>query len=90
MLCMGLNRTDEGIDYLKEGVHNNPDNMAVNEIMGTIYARKLDQPVKAMPYLRRALQLSADDWDRNRMRRLMRTVQGMENGVVPPIVRSRG
>jgi hypothetical protein len=89
MLCMGLNRTDEGINYLKEGVQNNPDNMAVNEIMGTIYARKLDQPVKAMPYLRRALQLSADDWDRTRMRRLMRTVQGMENGVVPPIVRSR-
>ena len=89
MLCMGLDRTDEGIDYLKEGVQNNPDNMAVNEIMGTIYARKLDQPVKAMPYLRRALALSADDLDRKRMRRLMRSVQGMENGIVPPIVRSR-
>jgi hypothetical protein len=88
MLCMGLNRTDEGIAYLKEGVRNNPDNMGVNEILGTVYARKLKQPAKAMPYLRRALQLSADDWDRKRMRRLMRAVQKMENGEVPPIMRS--
>jgi hypothetical protein len=78
MLCMGLNRTGEGIDYLKEGIQNNPDNMAVNEILGTIYARKMNQPRKAMPYLRRALALSADDWDRRRMRKLMHTVQNME------------
>jgi hypothetical protein len=89
MLCMGVNHTKEGIDYLREGVRNNPQNMDVNETLGTIYARKLDQPAKAMPYLRRALALSADDWDRKRMRRLIRTVQGMEKGVIPPIVRDQ-
>jgi hypothetical protein len=89
MLCMGLNRTDEGVVYLKEGIQNNPDNMTVNEIMGTIYARKLDQPVKALPYLHRALQFSADDWDRKRLRRLIRTVRRMEDGDIPPVVRNR-
>ncbi|MDO8588705.1 MAG: hypothetical protein Q7T82_16880 [Armatimonadota bacterium] len=78
MLSMGLDRPDEGIAFAKEGVRNNPDNMAVNEIVGTIYARKLKQPSKALPYLRRALQLSADDWDRRRMRRLIRTVRRMQ------------
>ncbi|MDO8681877.1 MAG: hypothetical protein Q7N50_00135 [Armatimonadota bacterium] len=82
MLCMGMDRTNEGIEYLKEGVHNNPDNMAVHEIMGTIYARKLNQPGKALPYLRRAYQLSADDWDRKRMRRFIRSVQEMADAGV--------
>ena len=77
MLCMGLDRTDEGLAYLREAARNNPDSMAVYEITGTIYARRLNQPRRALPYLRRALQLSADDWDRRRMRRLIRTVQRM-------------
>ena len=79
MLSTVLKRPDEGIAYLKEGVRNNPDNMGVHEILGTIYARQLNQPAKALPYLRRALQLSADDWDRRRMRRLIHTVRRMQN-----------
>ena len=75
MLATGLDREEEGVAFLREGLSNNPDSMAINEILGTIYARKLNQPRKALPCLRRALQLSADDWDRRRMRRLIRTVQ---------------
>lgn len=79
MLCMGLDRCDEGVSYLKEGASNNPHNMAVHEVLGTIYARKLKQPEKALPYLRKAQQLSADDWDRRRMRRLINTVRVMQD-----------
>lgn len=77
MLCMGLDRTDEGVAYLKEGIQNNPDNLSVFEILGTVYAHKLHQPRKALPYLRRALELAPDDWQRHRLRRLFRTVKRM-------------
>jgi hypothetical protein len=83
MLSMGLHREQEGILYLKEGIQNNPDSMALSEVLGTVYARKLNQPRAALPYLRRAYQLSADDWDRKRMRRLMRSVREMDREGAP-------
>jgi hypothetical protein len=77
MLSMGLHREGEGIDYLKEGLRNNPDSMAINEILGTVYARQLKQPRMALVYLRHACQLAPDDWNRHRLRRLTRSVQRM-------------
>ena len=75
MLCTGLNRTHDGLAYLNEGLTNNPSSREINEQFAILYARKLQQPSKALPYLRRAYDLATDPWDRGRLRRLMKSAQ---------------
>jgi len=77
MLCKGLRRTHEGLAYLNEGLMNNPSSREINEQFAVLYARDLGHPSKALPYLRRAYELAQDDWDRNRLRRLIKRAKEM-------------
>ena len=56
-LTFKLDKTDEAIEFLREGIKNNPDSWQVYAEMGVIYFQKLEDYAKAVRYLETAKKL---------------------------------
>jgi len=77
MLATGLDRPKEAVRFLREGISNNPRSPELYEELGTLYARRLQDPEKAVRCLEKALSLATDRWERRKLERFLRTVRQM-------------
>lgn len=59
-LVFHLNKVDEGIAYLREGISNNPDSYLMYYVLGRIYFTKYNNPETAVAYFTKALSLPID------------------------------
>jgi len=75
MLATGLGRPEQAVRFLREGIANNPTSPELYEELGTLYARPLGDPRRGLRYLEKALQLTQDEFDRQRLSRLVGTVR---------------
>ncbi|MEN6371338.1 MAG: hypothetical protein ABFD64_04920 [Armatimonadota bacterium] len=76
-MLIGQNRLKEANAYLGEGVTNNPNSMMLHDEYGTFLARYMKDYKSSLFHLRRAYLLTSDDWQRNRLSRLVKTVEGL-------------
>lgn len=74
ILVTGFNKPDEALKYLREGINNNPRSFELYEGLGTLYARRLGDPEKGLQCFEKALSLARDDFDKKRLKRLVKTV----------------
>lgn len=77
MLCTGMNKPKQALDFLKEGQLNNPNSPEIYEELAILYARKFDNPEKSYWCAKKALSLTRDDFDRQRIARLTKTIKGL-------------
>ena len=63
--------------FLEEGITNNPNSMMLHDEFGTFLARHLHDYDDSLFHLKRAYFLADDDWDRCRLGKLIKTVEGM-------------
>ena len=75
MLSGNLKRYDFARQLLAEGIRNNPRSSELHEEMGMAIIRATHNYREAYPYLARALELSTDDFDRQRLERFCHTVR---------------
>lgn len=76
-MLVGMNRLKEARAFLEEGVTNNPNSMMLHDEFGTFLARHVHDYKDSLFHLKRAYCLAKDDWDRRRLKRLMKTVEEM-------------
>jgi len=74
VLMYGYRDIPRSLSYLHQGLKSNPKSRELNQLAAIIYAHKLEQPDRALPYARNAVKYSEDDWTRNQTRRLLRTI----------------
>jgi hypothetical protein len=77
ILLYGYHDTPKAVAYLRNGITANPKSMELNELAAVLYARKLDDPVKALPFAQRAVRFATDDFYRTVARRTLHTVERM-------------
>lgn len=75
MMLAGQDKLDEAKDFLEEGVANNPNSMMLHDSYGTFLARHLKDYEGSLFHLKRAYLLAPDDWHKNRLMRLIETVE---------------
>lgn len=75
VLMYGYHDTAKSIGYLRQGLAANPDSQELNHLAAIMYAHHLKQPKRALPYARKALIYSEDDWTRTQNTRLLRTIK---------------
>lgn len=78
-MLAGEGKPKEARTYLELGVVHNPDSMMLHDELGTLLARHLKDYERAHYHLHRAYVLATDDWDRRRLRRLMKTIEDMSD-----------
>jgi tetratricopeptide (TPR) repeat protein len=76
VMMIGQNKIKEADNYLEEGVTNNPNSMMLHDEYGTFLARYMQDYKDSLFHLKRAYLLASDDWDKNRLKRLIKTVEG--------------
>lgn len=75
-MLIGEGKLKEAQAYLEEAVTANPNSMMLHDEYGTMLARHIKDYPGALFHLKRAYLLATDDWDRRRLGRLIRTVEG--------------
>lgn len=73
----GYGDNDKAVRYLREGITHNPKAWDLHRSLAILYARRIDDPERALPYARLAAKYCDDDWYRPRMHRLARTIEEM-------------
>jgi hypothetical protein len=74
------NKLTEAKAFLEEGITNNPNSLMLHDEMGTFLARHLHEYRQGLFHLKRAYILSEDKWDKERLGRLMKTVENLAEG----------
>ena len=77
MLGTGLKKPEEALRFLREGIISNPNSAELYEELGTLYLRYLHNPEKGLECLEKALSLTHDSFERNKLSRLIKTVREM-------------
>lgn len=77
ILATGLDLPDEAVRFLKAGILSNPNSSELHEGLGTLYAGRLGEPHEGLKHLERALSLARDDFDTQRLTRLINSVRRM-------------
>jgi hypothetical protein len=77
ILMYGYDDMPKSLSYLHQGLAANPDSQELNRLAAIIYAHNLKQPERALPYARKAVLYSEDDWTRSQNVRLLRTIRQM-------------
>lgn len=75
ILMYGYHDTPKSISYLSQGLAANPKSQELNQLAAIFYAHNLKQPERALPYARKAVVYSEDDWTRTVAARLLRTIK---------------
>jgi tetratricopeptide (TPR) repeat protein len=58
LIAMDRTKTQEAIDFLSEGVKNNPESIEINNALGQMLTSKVRRYNDALPYLRKAIALA--------------------------------
>lgn len=77
VLMYGYHSNTKAIGYLMQGIESNPRSRELNELAAVLYAQKLNNPRRALPYARRAVWFAEDDFYRGVSARTLRSVQRM-------------
>jgi hypothetical protein len=77
ILMYGYHDAPKSLAYLHEGIAVNPKSRELNQLAAILYAQKLRDPVRALPYAQRAARYAEDDWNRDLTTRLLRSVRRM-------------
>lgn len=77
VMLIANHKTKEARNLLEEGVTNNPNSMMLHDQFGTVLARHMKDYKASLFHLKRAYCLANNDWDRTRLKRLMKTVEEM-------------
>lgn len=80
----GYHDTPRAIRVLRQGISNNPEARELYELTALMYARRARDPVRALPYARKAVIYAEDDWYRTRAQRLLRTITEMAREQMRP------
>jgi tetratricopeptide (TPR) repeat protein len=70
-----LGRYNEGQRVLAKGIKANPNDWELNREMAMLYAWHEKRPADALPYAKTGLALANDDFSRNLMSKLCKTLQ---------------
>jgi tetratricopeptide (TPR) repeat protein len=68
-------KLEEAKAFMEEGLKNNPNSLLLHDEMGTFLARHLQEYEQGLFHLKRAYILSKDKWDKERLGRLIKTVE---------------
>lgn len=77
VLMNGYHDNTKALAYLKQGMETNPRSHELNELATTLYAWKLKQPERALPYAQRAVRFAEDDFQRGVATRTLHSVKRM-------------
>ena len=77
VLMNGYHSNSKALGYLKQGITANPRSRELNELAAIIYAWKLKDPKRALPYAQRAVRFAEDDFDRSVTTRTLHSVERM-------------
>ncbi|MEN6520596.1 MAG: hypothetical protein ABFD46_05530 [Armatimonadota bacterium] len=77
MMLIGQNKLKEANAYLEEGTTNNPNSIMLHDEYGTFLARHMKDYKGSLFHLKRAYLLAPDSWQRKRLSRLVKTVEGL-------------
>jgi len=77
ILYYGYHDTAKALAYLKNGITNNPKSMELNELAAVLYAHKLNDPERALPFAQRAVRYATDDFYRAVARRTLHSIERM-------------
>lgn len=73
----GYNNKQKAIDYLLQGISNNPKAAELYKLAAIMYVRRFNDPQRAIPYAKSAVKYAEDDWDRAQYRNLVKTIEKM-------------
>lgn len=73
----GYRDTNRALRVLRQGISNNPRDRELYELTAVMYARRMHDPARALPYARKAVKYAEDDWYRIRAKRLLDTITEM-------------
>ena len=65
----------KALNVLRQGISNNPRSRELHELTAVLYARRLEDHQRAIPYARKAVEYAEDGWYRTRAKRLLRTIE---------------
>lgn len=77
ILYYGYHNTAKALAYLENGISNNPKSMELNELAAVLYAYKLNDPERALPFAQRAVRYAADDFYRGVAKRTLHSIERM-------------
>lgn len=77
MYASGQDNPRKAAKFLQQGIDNNPNSSELHETMALLYARHLNKPDKAVPYAKLAVKHAQDDWNRERLTRMLNTIEEM-------------
>lgn len=73
----GYRNMPRALRYLRDGIANNPRSWELHQLAALFYARRMQDPGRAIPYARLAVRYCDDEDQRKIMMRLLRTVEDM-------------
>lgn len=77
ILMYGCKNPRRAVAYLNQGIAINPKSSELNHVAALVYAQKLKDPERALPYAQRAARYAEDDWNRQLTTRLLHTIRKM-------------
>lgn len=77
ILMYGYHSNIRAVGYLMQGLEANPRSRELNQLAAVMYAQKLKNPKRALPYARRAVWFAEDDFNRGVSTRTLRSVERM-------------
>lgn len=81
VLMNGYHSNSKALGYLKQGLAANPHSRELNELAAIIYAQKLKNPKRALPYAQRAVRFAEDDFHRGVAARTLHSVERMARAI---------
>ena len=77
ILMNGYGNNIKAMGYLMQGIEANPRSRELNQLAAVLYAYKLKNPKRALPYAQRAVWFAEDDFYKNVTTRSLRSIERM-------------
>ncbi len=77
ILMNGYHNNIRAMNYLMEGLEANPRSRELNQLAAVMYAYKLKNPRRALPYAQRAVWFAEDDFNLHVTKRNLKSIQNM-------------
>ena len=77
ILMNGYGNNIKAMGYLMQGIEANPRSRELNQLAAVLYAYKLKNPKRALPYAQRAVWVAEDDFYKNVTTRSLRSIERM-------------
>lgn len=73
----GYKDNQKAINFLNQGIANNPKAAELYKLAAIMYARRFNAPNRAIPYAKSAIKYAEDDWYRSQYKGLLKTLNKM-------------